>query len=258
MLAGLLFTAPMSSAFAETLHPVIDPTNPDRPTNVPKSIRAEKIEPVAEPTQRKAPFIMLAGQRLVSYLTNLRSAIEGTKDLSDDQRTSIVKSINESISFIQTQTITANNAKTDTEINHQVAAIKNYWLDKQNTVTYYLGLITGSGIRRTIDRFHAIEDKFSALFQRFQPSQDLIDLNKQFTDEVKAAEDSYTKARDAFEQIKTPGDHKDLFTNGLQAFHEAHQHLRDARKLSREIITKLRSALGVKPPSPTSTPDVQP
>ncbi len=259
LLIVLIMTLFSSSALAQNLNKPLDPSNPDRPaTSTTKPTPQVKPAPIDTTTSDQVSFIALLGQRLVSYLSNLRSALERTTSVSDTEKTTILAALNQDISVIQTAAITLSNSHTSDELNKRIASLQSFWQDKENTITYYLGLVVGNGFQHAIDRFRSIEASYTLLFDRFKPTSDLITLKKQFSDALNAANTSYMQAKDIFTQIKTPGDHKDLLAKGVQAFRDAHTHLKQARTLSRQLLSELHQALDTTTSVQTSTPSIQP
>lgn len=256
LLTGLLFAVPVTMLDAQEAPPPSDPTT--RTTTEPQTTTLETDQPARKGIMERIPIFSVAGTRLLNYLTNLRTSIERSKGITDTERQGILATLNKDISYIQTEVITASRARTETELNQRITRVRSFWQQKQNTVTYYLGLVTGGKFRRTIERFRSIETKFTTLFARFEPTPELIALKGQFSTELNAAEENSTKARDLFAKIQSPGDHTAEFQEGLMAFRQAHLHLKEARRISREILAQLRDLLGVAAEEPTSTPSVQP
>ena len=198
------------------------------------------------------------GDRMQRYLASLRSRLSNGIGIADQERKDIIEDLSKDISTIQSRTLTIGKTTTTDTFRERAQQLKDYWNQSQRRLKYYVGMLIGSRVRLTIERFEKIDVKINELLTRVDADavdfEKLQNLQTTFGDLLDSARENYDLAKQEFEKIEASDNAQDLFKAGNDFLKISHQNLREARQTFQELLSEVRRTLRAQNSTTTSTP----
>ena len=194
------------------------------------------------------------------YMEQLRNRLRNAAGIAEREKENIIASLNEDISYLQSEAISIGRARTDEDLETRRERLRQYWLANERSVKSFVGTLLSSNVKYAIERLERLQPKVTTLIERLtEEGDENIDELKEtydtFTGYVAAAKAEYDEAQKNFQQIESSDDPQALFVSGHDHLKVAHQNLRMARQTFRELLVSLRKALPPTDKATTTQPD---
>src|SRR3989344_4477224 len=126
------------------------------------------------------------GQRMTLYMEQLRNRLRNAAGIAEREKENIIASLNEDISYLQSEAISIGRARTDEDLETRRERLRQYWLAHERSVKSFVGTLLSSNVKYAVERLERLQPKVTELIAR------LTEEGDENIDELKKTYDTFT------------------------------------------------------------------
>jgi len=206
--------------------------------------------------EKSKDYILNYINTLIESAEKTKAKVESDEELSESAVSEITAKLDELISELESMKTDVESAETASELRAAAKDLRRAWKKSLDIVKRAHNRIQLRKVGEIIARSSLLEDKLDAALERMEDAGlevDGIDEKiAEFSEKTEEAKDYYAKAMEIIESIKDAENDNDTENNGVDEqikeardyLRKAHESLKDANSILREIIKMIKEAGG--------------
>jgi len=192
-------------------------------------------------------FLLHAADVVLNTLERIKTKIESSEDLTEDEAAEMLSDIESSMSEVKVAKETIENMdenSTEEEIKEAAKTIREAWKKVRPILKRHVGWLAGSKIRHMLAKFDKLDSRLRNVQEKLEAKgHDTTDLNNlldDFESKLADAKDNYEKAVEKYKEAKTAKEIDSLVKEAHEYMKKARTYLKECGKLLREIIKEIK------------------
>jgi len=185
---------------------------------------------------------------ILKELDKIKNKIESSEDLSEEEASELLNSINEKIGKIEEAKDVIgnlNNESTKEEVQDAAKLIKKEWVETKYIAKRAVGILINSRIGGIIVKSKQLEIKLNRILERMteqgKDTSKVESLVEDFNSMLESARGNYEKAVEKYKEARLATENVgDIIQEAHGYMKQAHLDLKDAHKILKDIFMELK------------------
>jgi len=196
-------------------------------------------------------FLLNAADVITESLNKLKSKIESSEDLEEDEMAEMLADVEERISEIEDARDLIENLdeeSTNEEVREAANTINKAWKKTKAQLKKGVGQLIGAKIKQILFQSENLYDKFTKTSERLaDKGQDVSELDAllaEYKENLDNAKEAYNNAEGKWKDAKDAEDAEDLIEEAHAYMGRARNYLKETKDTLRQIVNEIKNKNG--------------
>ncbi len=194
--------------------------------------------------ERAKTFLLRSTEAMISHLEVVKTRIEVSRALSDEEKQNAVQDIESYITWLEGAKGEIVSAETKEDLLEIASLVSEKWAESRVIVKQITGKVLTARLDSIIEKGEGVSDRIDARIEELKEAGKdttrLEELLEDYNSQIGLAKEKNEDAKEAFGRIESLEDANRLFREGHQFLKDANRYLREAYSGLKDIVREMR------------------